>query len=955
MAISTNGTVLTRLAGALYNTQMSNATYAEVAALDPSALANTLYARDFSSATDATVATTLVTNLGLTAVEGLANWVAAQLTAAGANKGAKVVDLLNGFAQMSADATYGTAATAFNTKVDAALALSQTTGNTGGTFAAAGVEVVTGATFVLTTGVDVKTLAAGDDVFEAAIINGGTSTLNSGDRLVGGAGSDELSIEVTLDAVAGVDAVDAVAQVVTITAVAPSATTNDVTVHYGSLSTVIATSGADEDLHAVILTAAINALAGATVAVATDEVIVVTAPVAGTPLPSIGFSTFTNTADAPTIVYTTANVVAVDGVSLTSAVTVAAAGVSGVETVTVTNTGGAVTLDATTYSGVTNFVSNVSTGANTFNDIGTADLTVVGDDIVTNGAVSFRSSDTVSITDALILNVRGGVNAGAITSSDANDDWTSVTINSTGGTATATTAANVVGALDLGAGDKIQTVTINAEDSLTMTSLVGFDTATSGVANKATIVVTGDSQVTLGTLDAAVETLNASVSTGSIRFTASSQTDFQFVGGAGDDRVTTGAVLSTTVSAPGSINAGSGSADRLILADSTHVTTTVGAKYAGFEQLQVANGVTVDMDHLAANNSIDTIRLTTGGAVNDMTAAQALNVTVTTGGNNPTLTVKNGTTLGNVDTVKITTSDELATTGTIALGTPVLTGVEKLQLVATDNLTISALTGATSLDSITISGSKTVGITSGITLGNSNQLIDASAATGVQTINIAGATAAVRVLGGSAADLITTGAGLGDVINGGGGLDVITVTTATGTAYVDIQSDVIVHANTDHIDGFISTQDDFDYNGLLSNGTKTNASGIASTEICSATTIAGALELAGAGDDLVFLATTDLTGDSETALDAVEASTTVATLNAAVVALVANDLGSIAGLDAVLGADDFVLFQIDTNTASFVLRINNFNTTVSNTLTTDEITIVGVFDTATDLVAADYI
>jgi hypothetical protein len=53
----------------------------------------------------------------LTAVEGLANWVAAQLTAAGANKGAKVVDLLNGFAQMSSDATYGTAATAFNTKV----------------------------------------------------------------------------------------------------------------------------------------------------------------------------------------------------------------------------------------------------------------------------------------------------------------------------------------------------------------------------------------------------------------------------------------------------------------------------------------------------------------------------------------------------------------------------------------------------------------------------------------------------------------------------------------------------------------------------------------------------------------------------------------------------------------------------------------------------------------------
>ncbi len=164
MAISTNGTVLARVAGALYNTQMSNATYAEVAALDPATLTNALYARDFSMVTDATVATTLVTNLGLTAVEGLTNWVAAQLTAAGANKGAKVVEMLNGFAQMSADATYGAAATAFNTKVDAALALSQTAGNKGGTFAAAGVAVpATNGTFTLTTGLDNVAGGAGDD------------------------------------------------------------------------------------------------------------------------------------------------------------------------------------------------------------------------------------------------------------------------------------------------------------------------------------------------------------------------------------------------------------------------------------------------------------------------------------------------------------------------------------------------------------------------------------------------------------------------------------------------------------------------------------------------------------------------------------------------------------------------------------------------------------------------
>jgi RTX calcium-binding nonapeptide repeat (4 copies) len=212
MAISTNGTVLARVAGALYNTQMSNATYEEVKTLDPSSLANALFARDFSSATDATVATTLVTNLGLTAVEGLDNWVAAQLTAAGSAKGAKVVELLNGFAQMSADATYGAAATAFNTKVDAALALSQTAGNAGGTFAAAGVAPVSGGTFTLTTGNDVadtNSALRGSLVSDFKFTSGNETaqgtvgTLTSGDVLVDGSTTDADTLSVTLKVASG--------------------------------------------------------------------------------------------------------------------------------------------------------------------------------------------------------------------------------------------------------------------------------------------------------------------------------------------------------------------------------------------------------------------------------------------------------------------------------------------------------------------------------------------------------------------------------------------------------------------------------------------------------------------------------------------------------------------------------------------------------------------------------
>ncbi|PUE31991.1 hypothetical protein [Limnohabitans sp. Hippo4] len=200
MAISTNGTIIARLAGGLYNTVLSNATYLEVVAQDPSALANKLYAADFAKKTDAEVGTILVTNLGLASLTGLDAWVAAQLTAAGANKGAKVVELLNGFAQMTADTTYGTYATAFNAKVDAALAASQTTGKAEGKFETAGVTAPV-TSFTLTTSVDTIVGSAGDDTITApatvATTGAAQTTINSGDSIDGGAGNDTLTITIT--------------------------------------------------------------------------------------------------------------------------------------------------------------------------------------------------------------------------------------------------------------------------------------------------------------------------------------------------------------------------------------------------------------------------------------------------------------------------------------------------------------------------------------------------------------------------------------------------------------------------------------------------------------------------------------------------------------------------------------------------------------------------------------
>ena len=137
MAISTNGAIITRLAGALYNEYLSNASYLEVSTTAPATVAANFLSNDFAGKTDAQLATTILTNLGLNTVAGLDNWVAAQLTAAGttaAAKGAALVGMLNGYANMTADATYGASATSFNAKVAASLTESQTDGAAGGTF-----------------------------------------------------------------------------------------------------------------------------------------------------------------------------------------------------------------------------------------------------------------------------------------------------------------------------------------------------------------------------------------------------------------------------------------------------------------------------------------------------------------------------------------------------------------------------------------------------------------------------------------------------------------------------------------------------------------------------------------------------------------------------------------------------------------------------------------------------
>jgi hypothetical protein len=195
MAFPTNANQVQAFAGAMYGIQIGSVTMAQVnndilAAGSLSAALNGYYTASFGSMATATVAATVAANLGLTGdalSEGTA-YITAQLNAAAPGaRGAVIASTLSLFAGLASDATFGAAATAWNTKVAAAAVYTGTTDIVIGW-----VGVSPGVVFTLTTGSNTFTGGTGDDTFDAGLSTSSLQTLNSGDRLNGGAGTDEL-------------------------------------------------------------------------------------------------------------------------------------------------------------------------------------------------------------------------------------------------------------------------------------------------------------------------------------------------------------------------------------------------------------------------------------------------------------------------------------------------------------------------------------------------------------------------------------------------------------------------------------------------------------------------------------------------------------------------------------------------------------------------------------------
>ena len=439
-----------------------------------------------------------------------------------------------------------------------------------------------------------------------------------------------------------------------------------------------------------------------------------------------------------------------------------------------------ITVQGGNFVGATEFVNDRSTEEVLFNSIGKADVTIKGNGSVTNGATNIEVG-TTAVTDAFILNIKDGVKGGVISVNDINADWTIATVNSTGA-ANTVAAVNLSGNTSANAGTHtIKTLNVNAATNLTTGQLTGFAVDSSVVISGAAAkVVLG-----LGNGAAFVDSIDASgLTAGGVTVTLDNEADTKFVGGKGSDVVTAGNVAYIAANTA-SINAGDG-ADTLVVGNANALSTAAsGAKFTGFEALEVQTDTTVDLDFIAGITSI-VVDNAGGVDLNDVSSTQAGAITVqqTIGaGKVLDIAVKGAATNGQIDTVKITADDGVAATSTIALLAPALASVEKLELVAVDNVTVAALTGATTLTSVTASGAGTIGITTGAVAFALNTTINASAATGAVTIDAGLAnTNGLAITGSATAKNIITGSSASDVIVGGAAVDALDGGGTAGTA-----------------------------------------------------------------------------------------------------------------------------------------------------------------------------
>jgi len=730
MAISTNGLQLVRLAGAVFNQQLSASDYSEILASNKSAAeldawANGAVAAEFRNKTTTDIAKSVLANVGLSSVAGLENWVAGQLNAGGgvAKAGATMLAMLNDFSNMSTtEAIYGASVVTFNAKTANAQALSQTAGTSTGTYAAVS-AVAPPKTFTLTTGSDSFSGSSGADTFSAPLAdNGATNTILSSDVIDGGAGVDTLNATLTgvtntllLNNVQNVEKLN-----FTVNAPANGAGANVVNVLGATGYTDISLVSVNAQAFSVLNLGKIPT------SVALQQTVATAAA------DTIDF-------DAAALAGTTDNLNITLPGSNAGALTISDDGSNALETITITSSGSANSIPTLTTT---------SLGATTLVVKGDADLTIA---TVTDTQATLKTYDASALpsTARLIIGATAMIANASFTGGAGNDQIT---------------VSTVVGTDSLNGGAGNDTFTFAATLTIldTVVGGAGTDTLSTGVA-----AVSALTAGTAYTNISGVETLTLSDSlaanTVTTKFISSeiNRVNLTTASGAnnGTLALSAGANTVAVTAAAATIAAGQ---TLTITSDGTGTTDSLTVSVS-------PSGTQVAQDYLGSTTSgltttgFETVAINTGSFTTVAATTQALgalnvgstNAATVTGSN--TLSLAAGLVAGSLDASGMSGAAVL-TMGGAPTAITSITGTARADTIVGD--ASASIDGGAGADTITGGAGNDT-----ILGGDGNDSITANG--GVDSI-----------LGGAGNDIIVATLSAGNIINGGDGTDTLSLAAA---------------------------------------------------------------------------------------------------------------------------------------------------------------------------------
>lgn len=650
-------------------------------------------------------------------------------------------------------------------------------------------------------------------------------------------------VAVALDATTDTQFADAKAILVNKTTVAEyySVTKAIAQTNLGSLQASISTVTKD----AASVTAAQGAIDSGTVGGSGSVFTLATA--AETLTGTSGADTFNSADTTLTAADSVDGAAGIDTLNFTNSTAAAAfpsASIKNIEIVNVRATANLTSSDLSTLAGLTNFNADRSTAAaiTTVNAGAGVQYGLIGDNATLFGAAEafgYAAGATVAT-----LNLANGVKSAAATTVTITGTGVTSTVINSSGTANSLSVAATAGAIVNAATSKA--TTINATANLTTALTTTADTK---------LTVTGTGVVDLrgvaygSALNNALVTIDASAQTaGGTLVQAGNDTGIKFTGGAGNDSLGLGAVVVSGATVDG----GAGTDTLYVAGNSAYITAATGAIIKNFEIVDVTTA-TVDLDNLATNNTLTGLRVGGSATVSNINAATAAAVTVYANAT-PVLNVKGATTPGQLDTVKIDVNDGSAAVNTITVTAPTLTAVETLQVVATDNVTITSLANALALTGITFTGAGAISLTTTAIALNPNVTVDASAATGNFTLDATGATANGYTIKGSAGVNTLTGGSAPvaiDITKSVAKADTLKITSAAGSTASVLQT----------VSGFTNAVTTGDKLDVINTGTITANAAAAATGV---TNLSGAI----ASGIITFSGTAAATATLQNKIDA---------------------------------------------------------------------------------------